>query len=62
VARWSAAVLGVPYERIMSGCRSTNSFANVFIRSTLPAPQRTTRARSGVIESGGLVTPSGDPV
>ena len=41
VSRWSAAVTGVEVARITSGCRSTNSFANIRIRSTLPPAQRT---------------------
>ena len=35
-----ALVAGVPRPRIASGCRLTNSLANAFILSALPAPQR----------------------
>src|SRR5262249_46323500 len=41
VSRWNAAVGGVPCARITSGCRSSNSFADIRMRSTLPPPQRT---------------------
>jgi hypothetical protein len=49
VSRWSAVVAGVPSEKITSGCRPTNSFANIGIQSTLPVAQRTSiRTRPSV--------------
>jgi hypothetical protein len=35
-----AEVAGIPFATITLGCRSTNSFANIRIRSALPAPHR----------------------
>ena len=32
VSRWTATVAGVPFVRMMSGCRPTNSWASARIR------------------------------
>jgi hypothetical protein len=32
VSRWTAAVAGIPFVKMMSGCRPTNSCANARIR------------------------------
>ena len=45
VSRLRAAVTGVEFARITSGCRSTNSFANVCIISVRPGAQRTSIRR-----------------
>ena len=45
VSRWSAAVTGMLDAKITSGRRPTNSFANIRIRSILPAAQRTSMHR-----------------
>jgi hypothetical protein len=46
VSGWSAAVTKVVFARITSCCKSTNPLANIRVRSTLLAAQRTSIRRS----------------
>jgi hypothetical protein len=41
VSRWSATVAGVPFVKMMSGCKPTNSCACSRIRLMSPPPHRT---------------------
>ena len=57
VSRCNAAVAGVPCARITSGCSSSNSFADIRIRSTLPAAQRTSTCRSRLLVQPNSASP-----